>query len=515
MTDLFPILIITGKGHQTLNKRLCCRKAQIALKTPLSIGVINNEVYTVLPDWRNQTVIYPKILSVFSHKCIVQNLTNRNPVWIMKKSRVRTDMSRKNNKYTKEKDVYDIIAGTLLYGLILLAFTGGAVVLWWGEDQTSRYYRLLNLARNKYTTVSSISNVSQSNDGKLVYLSGNARTNSMLEDPVFNIKIEGFKLTRKVRYYQLVEHKTKKKDKDSSGNTYASHYEYSYREKWTSSPVASYEFHNHYYRQKAKAPFITLKELNLISKDVTVGAYSIPEWMADSLHNSQPIRVNLSTDQKTALCNKLNISCNLLKQTDSGFYIGNNPDDPDIGDVSITISYTPLSEVSILAQQKGNSFERYRSNTALNSDDPNNINLGEIMIGNVEPEKIISEVSSNVTGGSFITRVIGIILIIISAYLMPWDWFLKKPFASIVINGSKTKKDWNMSAPLRIGTAVILFIAGIGWYFAYQEIGIALLLLSLLFLFYPYLKTIIANNGSRTKNKDADEFMHLDESDKK
>lgn len=110
-------------------------------------------------------------------------------------------MSRKNNKYTKEKDVYDIIAGTLLYGLILLAFTGGAVVLWWGEDQTSRYYRLLNLARNKYTTVSSISNVSQSNDGKLVYLSGNARTNSMLEDPVFNIKIEGFKLTRKVRYY--------------------------------------------------------------------------------------------------------------------------------------------------------------------------------------------------------------------------------------------------------------------------------------------------------------------------
>ena len=65
----------------------------------------------------------------------------------MKKSRVRTDMSRKNNKYTKEKDVYDIIAGTLLYGLILLAFTGGAVVLWWGEDQTSRYYRLLNLAR--------------------------------------------------------------------------------------------------------------------------------------------------------------------------------------------------------------------------------------------------------------------------------------------------------------------------------------------------------------------------------
>ena len=129
MTDLFPILIITGKGHQTLNKRLCCRKAQIALKTPLSIGVINNEVYTVLPDWRNQTVIYPKILSVFSHKCIVQNLTNRNPVWIMKKSRVRTDMSRKNNKYTKEKDVYDIIAGTLLYGLILLAFTGGTVVL--------------------------------------------------------------------------------------------------------------------------------------------------------------------------------------------------------------------------------------------------------------------------------------------------------------------------------------------------------------------------------------------------
>ena len=422
---------------------------------------------------------------------------------------------RKNSNSGKEKDIYDIIAYTIIYGLISLAFLGGVVILWWGEDQTSRYYRFFDFAQNKYNTITNISNVYQSNDGELVYLTGPAHAETRLEDPLFNIKVEGFKLSRKVRYYQLVEYKTKKKDKDSTGSTYSSHYEYSYQKKWTSSPKSSYKFYNHNYRNKAKAPIVILKELNLVSRDATIGAYSIPEWLIESIKDSQPIKPNLSMEQKSDLCKKLNISCNLLKQTDSGFYIGDDPESPELGDVSITLTYTPVSEVSILAQQKGNSFERYNSNKSLSSDDPDNVNLGEIMTGTVEPEKIFSETSDNVTGGSFVTRIVGAILIIISAYLMPWDWFLKKPFASIVINGSKTKKDWNMSAPLRIGTAVILFIAGIGWYFAYQEIGIALLLLSLLFLFYPYLKTIIANNGSRTKNKDADEFMHLDESDKK
>lgn len=94
-----------------------------------------------------------------------------------------------------------------------MAFLGGIVILWWGEDQTSRYYRFLDFAQNKYNTITNISNVYQSNDGELVYLTGHAHAETKLEDPLFNIKVEGFKLSRKVRYYQLVEYKTKRKIK--------------------------------------------------------------------------------------------------------------------------------------------------------------------------------------------------------------------------------------------------------------------------------------------------------------
>ena len=75
---------------------------------------------------------------------------------------------RKNSNSGKEKDIYDIIAYTIIYGLISLAFLGGIVILWWGEDQTSRYYRFLDFAQNKYNTITNISNVYQSNDGELV-----------------------------------------------------------------------------------------------------------------------------------------------------------------------------------------------------------------------------------------------------------------------------------------------------------------------------------------------------------
>ena len=422
---------------------------------------------------------------------------------------------RKNSNSGKEKDIYDIIAYTIIYGLISLAFLGGVVILWWGEDQTSRYYRFLDFAQNKYNTITNISNVYQSNDGELVYLTGHAHAETKLEDPLFNIKVEGFKLSRKVRYYQLVEYKTKKKDKDSNGSTYSSHYEYSYRKQWTSSPKASYKFYNHNYRNKAKAPIVILKELNLISKDATIGAYSIPEWLIESIKDSQPIKPNLSMEQKSDLCKKLNISCSLIKQTDSGFYIGDDPESPELGDVSITLSYTPISEVSILAQQKGNSFERYNSNKSLNSDDPDNVNLGEIMIGTVEPEKIFSETSDNVTGGSFVTRIVGAILIIISAYLMPWDCFLKHPFARLLINGSKYKKEWSLKTPLRIAGSVMLFISCVGWYFVFPVAGTVLLLLSLLLLFYPYLKNLVTHTDKTSKARGTDEFMHLDESDKK
>ena len=60
---------------------------------------------------------------------------------------------RKNSNSGKEKDIYDIIAYTIIYGLISLAFLGGVVILWWGEDQTSRYYRFFDFAQNKYNTI--------------------------------------------------------------------------------------------------------------------------------------------------------------------------------------------------------------------------------------------------------------------------------------------------------------------------------------------------------------------------
>ncbi|MBO6002461.1 MAG: hypothetical protein J6P53_03090, partial [Mailhella sp.] len=235
-------------------------------------------------------------------------------------------MARKH----KSRDSGDIIASVIVHGLGVAALLCGLFVLWWGEDQTSRYYRLGSSALQSAVEMTDISKVDPSFEGKLVHATGRAECAAPLEDPLFGVSLKAFTLKRDVRYYQLVEHEKKKKDENGRIEV-----TYDYSARWMRSPVLPDRFHSSYQKKRAKLPLTELKSLSLTAEDVRFGAYLIPRFLVTSVHNAQPVKPALTEEGKAALRRQLHAAGDLLHETEDGFYIGSDPSIPHLGDVRI------------------------------------------------------------------------------------------------------------------------------------------------------------------------------------
>lgn len=346
----------------------------------------------------------------------------------------------------------DIIADIIICAIAVSAILGGLFLLWWGESQAAQYGSLSGEAARTVVEMNDISKVDPELEGKLVHASGQAECDSELEDPMFGVSLKGFTLHRKVRYYQLVEHKDKKKN--SQGKLEVS---YSYKEMWTEKPVPSSGFYEYRYRSRAAAPYTTVPDKEFTAENVRFGAYVLPEFLVASVRNSQPVKPELSPEQKHKLITDLKISADLFNETEDGFYIGSNPSTAHPGDVRISFSAVPLSEVSIMAKVKGDSFERFHREK-----DPDNVNIAQIVPGALSAQEMLKKLKSDVTLGAWLVRLGSLILVIAGSFFLPWDKLIEHRFVRLIINGSAAKaKDWELGGVLRFALALLMLTAGL------------------------------------------------------
>lgn len=352
----------------------------------------------------------------------------------------------------KSRGSDDAIADFIICAIAVSAILGGLFLLWWGESQAVQYGSLNGEAARTVAEMSDISKIDPALEGKLVHASGLAECGSELEDPLFGVSVKGFTLHRKVRFYQIVEHKVKKKNSEGRMEVF-----YSYKEKWTEQPVPSSGFYEYRYRSRAAAPHATVPDREFIAENVRFGAYTLPEFLVTSVKNSHPVKPELSLEQKHNLITELKITADLFNETDDGFYIGSNPAAPHPGDVRISFSAVPLSEVSILAKIKGNSFERFHREK-----DPDNVNIGQIMPGAVPAQEMLEELKSDVTWGAWLLRLGSLILVAAGSFFLPWDNLIERRFVRLIINGSAAKaKDWELGGVFRFALALIMLTAGL------------------------------------------------------
>ncbi|MBQ7502845.1 hypothetical protein IJT93_09090 [bacterium] len=352
----------------------------------------------------------------------------------------------------KSRSSDDAIANFILLVIAVSAILGGLVLLWWGENQSARYGSLGEEAARIVVEMNDVSKIDPALDGKLVHAVGQAECDTDLQDPLFGFSVKGFTLKRKVRYYQLVEHKEKKKNSQGKFET-----SYRYKEKWTEKPISSSGFYEYRYRSRAEAPHVTLPELESAAENVRFGAYTLPEFLVSSLKNSQTLKPRLAAKQMSEIADRLHISADLLNETEDGFYIGVNPSTAHLGDVRVSFSYVPISEISILAKVKGNSFERFHRDK-----DPENVNIGQIAAGAVPAEEMIKDLKSDVSWGAWLLRLGSLILVTAGSFFLPWDDLTERRFVRLIINGSAAKaKEWQLGGVLRFALALLMLTAGL------------------------------------------------------
>lgn len=334
----------------------------------------------------------------------------------------------------------DLIANIILYGIVGAAIIAGLLLCWWNEDQTSRYYRLGDQASQIAVEMEDINKIDPSLDGKLIHATGAAQSPEELKDPLFGISLKAFTFNRDVSYYQLVESRHEHRNEENKRRKEVT---YSYQKRWVNRPVPSAGFYEYRYRNKGVYPLAILQDLHLVAQDVTFGAYHVPEEFVKSARKLQVISPKLTAEKRQEIIKELGIRDDQLHNIINGLYIGEDPDNPHLGDVRILLSYVPMEEVSILAKVNGDTFERFH-----NPKDPENVNFGEILTGTVPFEEMFKEIESNVTWGAWLMRAFSLALIVGGSFFLPWDDMVG---------------DWEFFDPLKFALCLFLLTAGCTW----------------------------------------------------
>jgi len=224
-------------------------------------------------------------------------------------------------------------------------------------------------SKGAIATLANINVLNSSRSGHLVYATGTAVTEDVLEDTIFGISTNAISFERAVEYYQWVEDK-RSETRQKLGGGEETVTIYTYRQDWVTRPVDSSRFSAPNTREENKNTVIANIEYYAVrAENVSLGAYKLPKFLANSIHKDkdEPFTVELSNEVIVALTQQIapNIppsAAPAVHVNGSTVYLGSNPGLPSIGDIRVTFTRTaPSVEVSLIAQVVDNTFEAFRT----------------------------------------------------------------------------------------------------------------------------------------------------------
>ena len=278
---------------------------------------------------------------------------------------------------------------SVLFGIAM--FLASFAVLWWNEGNSIR--TATGLAEGSKVVVKiSADNVLPENDGKLVHLSGDIKTDEFLDDPDFNVHVNALKLGRHVKMYQWKETSESKETKKVGGGTETTT-TYNYALTWSDGRINSEEFN---YPEGHGNPELSLPEMELTVAKATLGAFTLNQALLNSVDDHSPLAISglESTKYKDA------------QLTSDGAYIGTGSNTaPQLGDVRVSFSIVKPGPASIIAKQIRDTFEEYTTETGTT--------ISLLDHGIVSPEKMFEEAQSANEVMTWILRAVGFVVMFI------------------------------------------------------------------------------------------------------
>ena len=335
------------------------------------------------------------------------------------------------------------VAG-VLFGIIL--FIGSFPLLIWNEGKAIARARTLDAGLKRVITVPATP-LDTANDGKLIHLTGDTAAGGPATDPVFGISASAVKLRRNVEMYQWTEDK-KSETKKSVGGSEETVTTYTYQKRWDSSLNKSSEFKKP--DGHANPDQMPVKGSTFVAPGLTVGDFTLSASLIDMINDFHSLPVTKNTE--TQISADFSAPVTTLGE---GFYFGENPKEPAIGDAKITFEVVDLGPISIVARQTGRTFEPYQIGGGLGSIEL--LRQGSVSAANM----FASEQQMNAIF-TWIIRFIGFIMMAIGVSLIAKPLAVIAdfiPFFGSIANAGIGLLALIVALPLSLGTIALAWLA--------------------------------------------------------
>ncbi|MDG2126138.1 MAG: TMEM43 family protein, partial [Verrucomicrobiales bacterium] len=323
------------------------------------------------------------------------------------------------------------LMGGILFGGGL--FFGSFVLLWWNEGNAVAQFRTIDDLEANTVEVSD-TEIDSALHGMPVYLSAGADTEVELKDEVFDVSQVALRLRRIAEMYQWEEDE----DRDSDTDRVT----YSYDRVWSQKRIDSGGFNDKSKKNPGSMPYRTE---NWIPGLVTLGAVrTLPKFLIEDLDEFEALDVEGAEPEIEG-----------LKRNGGGFYLGGNPGSPEIGDVRISFKVVLPGVVSLIAAQRMEGFERWKSPRTERE-------IHKIMHGFQTKEAIIQKLVNEarlqmwlIRGGGFLAMFIGL-LVLTRPITMLARWI---PLLGSMVQSGVAVVAFLVAGILSLTTVVVAWIA--------------------------------------------------------
>lgn len=280
--------------------------------------------------------------------------------------------------------------GKSLFGVILapVFIIGAAALLFYNESHAVKTSDSLKEGAATVTEASA-TQVDASREGKLVHVSGDAKPEGNLEDPVFGVSTPGVKLARSVEVYEWTE------SSHSSNNQTR----YDYEKKWQDRLVDSGNFKNPDGHRNPAALAYPAKDFQ--AQSVSVGTFQLDPSLVEKIGgaNAMPLKEDAVTLPDGATL-----------QSGGTIYVGKNPSSPAVGDLRITEKLTPAGPVSIVAAQVGSRLAPFHSH--------NGTEIALLEQGTQSAAKMFETAQTNNAILTWVIRVVGFVVLFMGIHFI-------------------------------------------------------------------------------------------------
>ncbi|MCL1857282.1 MAG: TMEM43 family protein [Kiritimatiellaeota bacterium] len=342
-----------------------------------------------------------------------------------------------------------------------IAFIAGTILLFWNEGNFVSRRATIGEAERQCVSVDSVSKIDKDLHGTVIHATAKADTTNVLVDAEFGVSAVAIKLSREVEYYQWEQFKSEKK-KDNLGGSQTTETTYTYKKEWAGKPIDSSEFKEAGHQNTVLMRFDGQIEF---AEDVTFGAYRLPSFLVKKISGDKPAEANPTEAQIQKWNTQLGRTsadpapatavapeatpvtaatepvaadptleamaidpAPLATATDTPaapapvavaataapssmvhvegnvVYFGKNPNNPEIGDVRVTLTKALPTEVSIIAEVKNATFVEFVSKS--------NGRVSALAMGDKSMGEMFADLYLANSVWTWILRVVGMLLVI-------------------------------------------------------------------------------------------------------